>query len=163
MPCWALLCYGHSSVCKKSLPDTSLCHHSSEHRRRQSSYQIILLHVRFTHQCHPSQSAFTGVQSLHLPISSTWQYMFRSLQTPSACLSSLLLQWTFTQGRTGKIQMVTQFRCACIKPCLHHEHALMAIVQLSYALHIHICMHPRPLYSHHMPCKFTDASETHLT
>ncbi len=148
-------------MCKKSLPDTSLCHHSSEHRRRQSSYQITLLQVSITHRCHRSQSACIGMQSLHLPLGTTWQYMLTRLQTPSACLSSLLLQWTFTLGRSGKIQMVTRFRCACIKTCLHHEHAFMAIVQLSRALCINIGTHSQPLYSHHMPRTFTDASETH--
>ncbi len=139
MPCWALRCYGHTSVCKKSLPGTSLCHHSSEHRRRQSSCQIIWLQVSCTHHCHRSQSACIGMQSLHLSVCSTWQYMLTSLQTPSARLSSLLLQWTFTLGTTGKTQMVTQFRCVCIKPCLHNEHAFMA------------------LYSCHMPLTLTDA------
>ena len=156
MACWASLCYGRTTVCKKSLPDTSLCHHSSEHRRRQSSYQITLLQVSFTHRSltHRSQSACIGAQPLHLPVCSICQYMLTSLQTPSACLSSLSLQWTFTLGIIGKIQMVTQFRCACIKPCLHYEHAFMAIeagtcptnqhrhaftaiIQSSHASHVH--------------------------
>ena len=146
-------------MCKKSLTDTSLCHHSSEHRRRQSSYQITLLQVSFTHRSltHRSQSACIGVQPLHLPVCSICQYMLTSLQTPSACLSSLLLQWTFTLGTIGKIQMVTQFRCACIKPCLHNEHAFMAIVQLSHAPHTNRCMHLQLLYSHPIPCTLIEA------
>jgi len=143
VPCWASLCYGHSSVCKKSLPDTSLCRHSSEHRRRQSSYQTILLQVSFTHRCHQSQSACTGMQTLHLPFAAHGSTCSPACRHPVRASVHLLTAVDFHPGQTWK-----DTDGDTIQVCMHQ--ALFAP-----------SMHSWLLYSCHMPCAFKDASETH--